>query len=325
MALRNNKEEEMEILGYVGYAILIFFAVTWALGIRVKLGVGLFTIMGALFYMAAAILLGVLEINKLHSWWLLPSGFIFVTLCSLILAHRVPVLCTLVKILGSVYAGIIRLGIPSERIRNAQLRDAYEPVYGSTDEAGLIQAARDDDLETVRSLLASGVDVNMEDYDGRTALGWAAYKGHTEICRFLVENGADVEAKSKKGITPLMLAADQSHMRICMLLLEKGADIDAKTTDNGQTALMTAASKRENGAIVTLLLENGAEVNMENDKGATALLVAACTGDSEIVKILLEKGADVNASTQDGLTALLVAGQNGHTAVVRLLEEAGAM
>ncbi|MHC4618961.1 MAG: hypothetical protein ACYTEQ_14555, partial [Planctomycetota bacterium] len=79
----------MRILGYVGYTILIFFAVTWALGVRVKLGAGLFTIMGALFYTVAAILLGVLGINKLHSWWLLPSGFIFVMLCTFTLAHRV--------------------------------------------------------------------------------------------------------------------------------------------------------------------------------------------------------------------------------------------
>ena len=118
----------MEILGYVGYAILIFFAVTWALGIRVKLGVGLFTIMGALFYMVAAILLGVLGINKLHSWWILPSGFICVMICTFILFVRIPLLYSLVKILGSVYAGIIQVGIPSEKIKAAQYAEAMENI-----------------------------------------------------------------------------------------------------------------------------------------------------------------------------------------------------
>jgi uncharacterized membrane protein len=118
----------MQILGYIGYAILIFFALIWTLGVRVKLEVGLHTIMGALFYMIAAILLGVFGINKLHSWWILPSGFICVILCTFILSVRIPLLYSLVKILGSVYAGIIRVGIPSEKIKAAQYEDAMEII-----------------------------------------------------------------------------------------------------------------------------------------------------------------------------------------------------
>ena len=118
----------MQILGYIGYTILIFFALTWTLGIRVKLEVGLHTIMGALFYMIAAILLGVLGINKLHSWWLLPSGFIFVMICTFILSTRIPLLYSLVKILGSIYAWIIRIGIPAHRITTAQHADAVETI-----------------------------------------------------------------------------------------------------------------------------------------------------------------------------------------------------
>jgi hypothetical protein len=60
----------MQILGYIGYAILILFATTWTLSVRIKLGAGLFTIVGVLFYVVAAIFLGVFGINKLHSWWL---------------------------------------------------------------------------------------------------------------------------------------------------------------------------------------------------------------------------------------------------------------
>ncbi len=315
----------MQILGYVGYTILIFFAATWSLGVRVKLGAGLFTIMGALFYMVSAILLGVFGINKLHSWWLLPLGFIFVMLCTFILAHRVPLLYNLAKIFGSAYAGIIRIGIPSEKIRNAQRHDAYETIekiYGPTDGAKLIQAVKDGDLLTVQNILTSGVEVNAKDYDGRTALGWAAYKGNTEIVKLLLDKDADVNAKTNKGVTALMLAVENNHMEITKLLLAKDTDINAKTTDNGQTALMTAATKRGNTAIVVLLLENGAEINIKNNKGATALMVAACTGDIEIVNILLEKGADVDTSTENGITALLIAGQNGHTEIVKLLEKA---
>jgi len=314
----------VEICGYIGYAILVFFAVTWTVGVRVRLGAGLFTIMGALFYMVAAILLGVFGINKLHSWWLLPSGFIFVTLCTFILAHRIPLLYSLVKVLGSVYARIVRIGIASEEIRNAQWRDAYERVYGPADGAKLSQAVRDGNLEAVEDLLTEGVPVTAKDYDGKTALGWGAYKGHTEIVKLLLESGADVNEKTNKGVTALMLAAEQNHMQIIKLLLAKGADVNAKTSDSGQTALMTAAAKRNRAAVARLLVENDAEVDTKNNKGATALLAAACTGDIEVVRILLEKGADVNASAENGVTALLIAAQNGHREIVKLLEKAGA-
>ncbi len=118
----------MQLFGYIGYAILIFFAVTWTLGVRVKLGAELSTIMGALFFVVAAILLGVLGINKLHSWWLLPTGFDFTMLCIFILANRVPLLYNLVKILGSLYARIIRIGIPSNKIKAAQYADTWNTI-----------------------------------------------------------------------------------------------------------------------------------------------------------------------------------------------------
>jgi len=118
----------MQIVGYIGYAILIFFTLGWTLGVRIKLGVGLPTIMGALFFLFASILLGVLEINKLHSWWLLPFGFIFSLLCNFILLARIPLLSSLVRALGSIYAGIVRFGIPSEKIKAVQIDDTKETV-----------------------------------------------------------------------------------------------------------------------------------------------------------------------------------------------------
>jgi hypothetical protein len=84
--------------------------------------------MGALFYMVAAIFLGVLGINKMHSWWLLPSWFIFVVVCTFILYAHIPLLYSIVKILGSIYARIIRIGIPSEKITAAQHADAIEII-----------------------------------------------------------------------------------------------------------------------------------------------------------------------------------------------------
>lgn len=109
----------MEILGYTGFAVLIFLAVTWTIGVRVKLDAGVHTILGALFFLTATVILTVSGANKLHALWLIPSGFILPLLVSL-LALRVPLVFGIFRFVGSVFAGIVRVGISPEKIKAAQ-------------------------------------------------------------------------------------------------------------------------------------------------------------------------------------------------------------
>src|SRR6185369_6134596 len=74
---------------------------------------------------------------------------------------------------------------------------------------------------------------------------------------------------------------------------------------------------------IRLLLENGADPNIRNEVGATALMWAA--GDLEKTRLLLDHGADVNVRSDDGRTPLLIAaGQAGCNAVATLLLDRGA-
>ena len=118
----------MEIFGYIGYFILIFFSLTWMLGVRIKLETGLSTIICSLFYTVCSILLTISEINKYHSWWILPMGFFLVMLSSKIMGYRIFILHNLIKIIGSTYGRLIRIGIPAEKIKAAQHADAKEIV-----------------------------------------------------------------------------------------------------------------------------------------------------------------------------------------------------
>lgn len=86
--------------------------------------------MGAMFFVVAAIYVGASGMNKIHSWWLIPAGFAFVMLNVWILAARIPLVFHLVKLLASVFAGIVRVGIPAERIRAAQEADIRATVEG---------------------------------------------------------------------------------------------------------------------------------------------------------------------------------------------------
>lgn len=95
---------------------------------------------------------------------------------------------------------------------------------------------------------------------------------------------------------------------------------------NTWTMLMTASHEGHH-KIVKMLLENGAPegIDMQDRCGWSALMFAAFTGHSTgIVELLLQYGADVNLVNKDGRTALFMASDKGHAAIVELLLKSGA-
>ena len=61
-----------------------------------------------------------------------------------------------------------------------------------------------------------------------------------------------------------------------------------------------------------LLLENGAQVDLQQNDGWSALMLASRCGHCEVAKLLLENGAQVDLQQNDRSSALISASQNGH-------------
>jgi YD repeat-containing protein len=184
-------------------------------------------------------------------------------------------------------------------------------------------AAREGHTVIVQLLLSKGAQVEAKDNEGWTVLMWASEFGHTDVVKLLLASGANVNARSNVEGTALMPAALHGHVEIVRLLLSKGADPNAKARD-GSTALMVVAAEGQ-AEMVRFLLENGAEVNARTKEGTTALMFAAEGGDVESAKALLNKGADVKAANQGGKTALSIATAMGYTEMVKLLKNAKAI
>ena len=125
-----------------------------------------------------------------------------------------------------------------------------------------------------------------------------------------------------KNMTGLHLVAYFGVTAIVELLLEEGAEIDLTASD-GQTPLHQA-SKNGHIEVAQLLLEKGADVNATDRGGLTPLYEASKSGHIEVTQLLLKEGADVNADDIYGSTPLQWASWNGHVEVVQLLLKEGA-
>jgi hypothetical protein len=117
----------MEILGCISYTILVFLTIIWILGIRLKLGLGLGVIIGSLFFSLSTLIIPIFHIPFIYSLLFIPLGFII----SLVVAnifHKSQFLSKIFILFGSIYAGIIRIGINKNKIRHAQEKAAFEEV-----------------------------------------------------------------------------------------------------------------------------------------------------------------------------------------------------
>jgi hypothetical protein len=109
----------MEIVGYIGYAVLVILAIIWTIGVRTQLGAGTHTILGALYFVVSAAIIPVIDIDMLHSLWVIPVGFLFAGIIAPVLV-RIPGVSFVFRFIAGLYSGVIRIGIPRQRIEEAQ-------------------------------------------------------------------------------------------------------------------------------------------------------------------------------------------------------------
>ncbi|CAI8050724.1 Putative ankyrin repeat protein MM_0045, partial [Geodia barretti] len=179
------------------------------------------------------------------------------------------------------------------------------------------------DFERVMSLITAGVNVNVFDRDGDSALMWAARKGRTEVVSLLLEAGANTNLQNKIGFSPLMFAARKGGTEVVSLLLEAGANTNLQNK-SGYSALMMAAVYGRT-EVVSLLQEAGANTDLQNKNGESALTIAAREGRTEVVALLVKAGANTDLQNKDGYSALMMAASSwSETKVVPLLVKAGA-
>ncbi|KAH7464150.1 hypothetical protein FOMA001_g17939 [Fusarium oxysporum f. sp. matthiolae] len=197
--------------------------------------------------------------------------------------------------------------------------------YGRT---ALWYAAARGHETVVKLLLDTGkVDVNTRDtLHGQTPLWRAAAGGYEGIVKLLLNIGeVDVDAKDPIGRTPLSWAAKRGYKDIVKLLLDTGnVDVNARDTVFGWTPLSRAIERGDEGIVKLLLGTGNVDLDAKDRNGQTPLSRAAAGGHEGIVKLLLDTGkVDVDAEDEDGHTPLWGAAERGHEGIVKLLLDTG--
>lgn len=131
-----------------------------------------------------------------------------------------------------------------------------------------------------------------------------------------------MNCKDEIGCTPLMHTAMIGDINVMKLLIDAGADVN-RNDCKGNTALLIS-SQQVHGDIVKLLINSGADVNIPDETGNTALMMASEQGNENMIDVLLKSGADVNTVGSDDTTALSIAISVNRGRCVDILVEAGA-
>jgi len=177
--------------------------------------------------------------------------------------------------------------------------------------------------DLVKHLVENGADVNAVDCFNHAALWFACDRRHVELARYLLDHGASinvganpliavVRAAVRRGSAcwkqmtaePFSLNYMQSMIR---LLLRRGSDVNA-IDDEGNTALYCACQQVgvKRFEVVQVLLEAGADVNLQTSNKLYPLMASCEANNAELVDLLVKAGADVNVRNKKEETCLHV-------------------
>jgi ankyrin repeat protein len=215
--------------------------------------------------------------------------------------------------------------------RRKSKSSGYKPSSHLTPHEQFGMAAEDGDIERLRILVEDlAFDCNHRDYEGRTALVWAAERGHYQAVKILLSNlcgGVDVNAQDDHGMTAMMYACHWGDLRVLDSLLSQPA-IDLRLQNNaGTTALIIAIqlSDPDNTDIFNRLFAHVQTrpdyhttaakwhpiFNVQDNRGMTPLHVAVGLGRHECISALLDtKRVDVDMKAKfpfDGTTPAMYA------------------
>jgi ankyrin repeat protein len=169
--------------------------------------------------------------------------------------------------------------------------------------------------DLVNVLLAAGPTLDVFD---------AASVGRTDCVAQLLDADATlVNAYSRDGFFPLGLAAFFGHPETVRLLLARGADVAQVARNPMRIQAIHAAVAGRSREAVELVVEAGAPINAQQDKGWTALHEVVNKKDLDLTRYFLAHGADPKVQNDEGKSPIGLAAEQGSAAILKVLKGQG--
>lgn len=184
----------------------------------------------------------------------------------------------------------------------------------------LIYAVQYQQPYAVKLLIDSGANYNYVIKDLESVLTLACKRGNEEIVDLLLSKEADLYTEK----TPLLISVSvfatiKKYPNICYKILSNkryykelsNTNVSVlKSTENingHEYNLLALAAVNEHFEIMKLLIDNGFDINLQNDKGETPILLATFNNKYKSVQFLIDHGADIDIATNDGIKPINIA------------------
>lgn len=156
-------------------------------------------------------------------------------------------------------------------------------------------------VNSLESYLNTRRKSKLDGFDdcGNTPLYTAARFSRVESADMLLKAGADPNIVAENGFTPLHEAAENGCSSIVKLLVQNDDCILDAKDEHGNTPLMRAAYY-DYTDIVKILWKAGADLNIQNNSGQTALIISLWEGSVSTAEFLIRSGCDLKLSDQSG-------------------------
>jgi ankyrin repeat protein len=222
------------------------------------------------------------------------------------------------------------------RLKPVRLLVDHGAEVGAREQHGqtaLMWGAAEGNVEVVKCLIEAGADVHQTVRSGFSPLLFAARNGKSDVVEVLLKSGAEIDRGLPSGVTPLLLAVENGHFELAYALMQHGADPQGKGNIYTPLHALTWVRKPVRGdgdpppigsgkmtslQFARAAVSLGTDVNARHGKhqpnkdqlnrtGATAVLLAAETGDLPYIQLLVELGADPLLQNVDQCSPLLAA------------------
>ena len=185
----------------------------------------------------------------------------------------------------------------------------------------LMNVISDKNIDMVKFLLDKKVDIELLDPEGSTALFYAAHTNNIEIIKMILSAGANIYHENYNDTTFFNIIMNTFNIELINYLIEK-YNFDINCIDKSGNSLLHLACAREENSI-KFLIEKKINLNIVNYLKQTALIVLCneYNPGEEIIRLLIENNADVNLQDNKKYSALTYAIINNYINIVKILVE----